>query len=101
YSGMGRFQEALKEIYNLQIFFEVLDVPEIKVSTMVLNAYILTNMKKFEQAIEILWQAYEQIKVQKTMLMHIYLLYNMGRTYLQAGDKELARLYLTLASKAV
>lgn len=101
YTHMGRLQDALKEIYNLQIFFEVLEIPEIKISTLILNAYILTELKKYEQAIDILWQAYEQIKVQKTMLMHIYLLFNMGRTYLKAGDRELARLYLNLAAKAV
>ena len=101
YTRMGRLQEALKEIYNLQIFFEVLPLSEIKISTLVLNAHILTDLKKFDQAIDILWQAYDLIKVQKTMLMHIYLLFNMGRTYLKSGNKEMARLYLNLAFKAV
>jgi tetratricopeptide (TPR) repeat protein len=101
YTRMGRLQEALKEIYNLQIFFEVLSIPEIKISTLILNAHILVDLKKYDQAIDILWQAYEQIKTQKTMLMHIYLLFNMGRAYLKSGDRELARLYLNLAAKAV
>ena len=72
-----------------------------KISTLILNAYILTELKKFDQAAEILWQAYDLLKVQKTMLLHVYLLYNMGRNYLCAGDRELARLYLTLAEKVV
>lgn len=98
---MGRHQEALKEIYNLQIFFEVLELPEVRISTLLLNAHILIDMKKFDQAIEILWQAYDMTKVHKTMLMHIYLLATMGRAYLKAGDRELARLYLKLAARAV
>ena len=101
YTAMGRLQEALKEIYNLQIFFEVMPLPEIKISTLILNAYIFTELKKFDQAIEVLWQAYDLVKVQKTMLLHIYLLANMGRTYLKSGNKELARLYLNLAHRAI
>jgi len=101
YTRMGRLQDALKEIYNLQIFFEVMQIPEIKISTLILNAHILIDLKKYDQAIEVLWQAYEQVKTQKTMHMHIYLLALMGRAYLRSGDRELARLYLSLASKAV
>ena len=101
YTGLGRYSEALKEIYNLQIFFQVLDLPEVKISTLILNAYIMTELKKFDQASEILWQAYDLLKVQKTVLLHVYLLYNMGRNYLRSGDRELARLYLTLAHKVV
>jgi len=101
YSRMGKLQEALKEIYNLQIFFEVLDVPEIKSATLILNGLILIELKKYEQAIEVLWQAYDQVKVQKTIHLHVYLLALMGRAHLRAGDRELARLYLTLASKSV
>lgn len=101
YRSMGRYEEALKEIYNLQIFFEVLPLPEIRISTLILNAILLTELKKFDQAIDVMWQAYDLIKTQKTMLMHIFLLYNMGLTYLKSGNKELARLYLNLAYRAV
>src|SRR5690606_14677073 len=44
---------------------------------------------------------YELVRVTKTMQMHVYILYMLGRTYLEAGDVELARLYLNLASKTV
>jgi tetratricopeptide (TPR) repeat protein len=101
YAMMGRNEECLKEIYNLQIFFQVLDVPEIKISTQILNAFVLREMKKFDQAIEVLWQAYEFVKTQKTMSMHIYLMFNLGRTYLEMGEKDMARLYLNLAYRSI
>lgn len=101
YTAQGKLHEALREIYNLEVFFEVLPLSEIKISTLVLNSYILTELKKFEQSIDILWQAYELVKTQKTMHLHIYLLAIMGRTYLRAGNRELAKLYLNLAHKAI
>src|SRR5581483_9702137 len=41
YTAQGRFQDALKEIYNLQVFFQILDLPEVKISTQILNGVIL------------------------------------------------------------
>jgi tetratricopeptide (TPR) repeat protein len=101
YAGLGRFNEALKEIYNLQIFFQVLDIPEIRVSSQILNGGILIQLGKFEQAIEVLWQAYDLVRNSKTLTMQYYVLLNLGRAYKGAGDKEMARIYLSLASRSV
>ncbi|GIL18819.1 MAG: hypothetical protein BroJett040_25700 [Oligoflexia bacterium] len=101
YRLLGKYQEALKEIYNLQIFFQVLDLPELKTSTLILNAMILREMKRFDEAIQILWQAHDLIKSQKAMWMHIYMLGIMGQTYLRMGEKDMARMYLTLAHRSI
>jgi tetratricopeptide (TPR) repeat protein len=101
YAGLGKYNEALKEIYNLQIFFQVLDIPEIRISSQILNGWILTQLGKYEQAIDVLWQTYELVRQNKTMTMHFYLLFNLGRAYLRSGDKEMARIYLTMAAKSV
>jgi len=101
YANQSKFNEALKEIYNLQIFFQVLDVPEIRISSQILNSWILIQLGKFDQAIDILWQTYELVRANKTLTMHIYLLFNLGRAYLRSGDKEMARIYLSMAAKAV
>lgn len=101
YVMLNRLEDALKEIYNLQIFFQVLDVPEIKISAQLMNVYILGQMKKYDQALDILWQSYEHVKQRKTMTMHIYLMFYMGRIYLDMGDRDLARLYLNMAYRSV
>ncbi len=101
YSSLGRWDDALKEIENLNVFFEVLDVPEIKIATKLQHAIILTGKKEYEKALDLLWSAYEMVRTQKTMQMHIYLLFAIGRVYLQSGEKDSARMYLNLASKAV
>lgn len=98
YRRQGRFEEALKEYYNLQVFFQVIDLPEVKISTMIQNAAILIDLKKYDQAIDILWLTYEQVRNSKNSFTYLLLLYEMGRAYLRMGDKELARVYLNLAA---
>jgi tetratricopeptide (TPR) repeat protein len=100
YKDAGKYEEALKEIYNLQIFFQVLDIPELKISSLMINSMIFTEMKKYDQAIDLLWQAYDLVKKTKILTMHIALLANMGWTYARAGDKDMARMYLNLANQS-
>ncbi len=101
YAGLGKYEEALKEIYNLQIFFEVLSIQEIKISTQILNGWILREMKRYDQALVVLWQAYDLVKQHKTLTGHIQVMFSLGKTYLKMGDKDMARLYLNLAYRLV
>ncbi len=101
YYQKDMYQEALKEVYNLQVFFQVLDLPELKIAVQILNANIFRKLKKFDQAIDVLWQCYDQLKQTKVMTSYVNLLFSMGSTYLDAGDKDLAKLYLNLALKSV
>jgi len=101
YAAQGKYNEALKEIYNLEIFFQVMDVPELRISALIQNGWILTQLGKYEQAIEVLWQAYDQVRNHKTMTMQFYVLFNLGSAYLNAGDKDMAKTYLTLAARSV
>lgn len=99
YSAMGRQNDALREIYNLRVFFEVMDVPEVRISSQILNARIFIQLGRMEEAIELLWQTYELLKTLKTMNMQLHLLCNMGFAYRLTGDKEMARMYITLGMK--
>lgn len=99
YKNLGKFAEALKEIYNLQVFFQVLDAPEVRIGAQLVNAQILNELKKHDQALEILWQTYDLLKVHKIMHYHLRLLYNLGRTYALMGEKEMARTHYKLAAK--
>ena len=49
--SVNRFQDALKEIYNLEVFFQVYDIPDLRLSAMLLNADILNQMKKHDEAV--------------------------------------------------
>lgn len=97
YTSLKRYDDALKEIYNLQVFFQVLPLPELRLSSQIMNGHILREMGKYDQALEIFWKCYEEIREQKNLYIFICLLYAMGVTYLESGNPDLARLYLKLA----
>ena len=101
YKSLGKFEEALKEIYNLEVFFQIIDLPDLKLSCLLLNANILKKLKKYDQAIDILWQAYNSVKLSKNLYLYIQLLYTMGHTYLESGETSLGKMYLGLAKRTI
>ena len=100
YYYLGRYEDALKEIYNLQVFFQVMPLPDLKMTSQMLNGHILRRMGKYEQALDIFWKCYEELKTSKNLYLHISLLVSFGNTYFDMGSKDLARMYLLLAKKS-
>lgn len=101
YQFLGRYEDALKEIYNMQVFFQVLDFPELRLSSQVLNGHILRKLGKYEQSLEVFWQCYDILKSQKNLYMYVSLLFAMGITYVDSGEVGLGRMYLGLAKRTV
>lgn len=101
YFTLGRFDDALKEVYNLQVFFQVMPNADIKVSAQVMNGHILRKMGKLDQALEVFWQCYDGLKEQKNFHLYVTLLFAMGTTYAEAGEMDMAKLYLNLAKRTV
>lgn len=98
---INRMQDALKEIYNLQVFFQVLDLPDLKAATFMLNARILCILKKYDEAIDVAWKAYDLLKFTKNASTSLHLMGLLGWIYSEAGDKEMARFYVSLLSRSV
>lgn len=101
YTALGRLEDALKEIYNLQVFFQVLPQPELELSCQMLNGHILRMMGMYQEAQDVFWRCYDKLRDQKNLYLYINLLYAMGRTYLDAGENDLARTYLNLAKRSI
>ena len=97
----NRYQDALKEIYNLQVFFQVLDLPDLKASTLMLNARIHCQLKKYDEALEVAWRAYDLLKVTKNASTSHGLLGLIGWIYSESGDKEMARFYISLLNRSL
>lgn len=101
YFALGKYDEALKEIYNLNVFYQVLNIPDLKLSTQILNGHILRKKGEHESALEVYWQCYDQLKAEKNLYMYLSLLHAIGFTYQEMGDFNLARVYLELAKRAI
>jgi hypothetical protein len=67
---------TLKEVYNLNIFLQVINSTELKIGSANSNARILIDMKKYEQALDLLWMAYEEIKHSKQLYTAVGILIN-------------------------
>ncbi len=101
YYAQDKLSEALKECYNLKVFFEVLELPFLRISNLILNAYILRKLGRCNEALEILWECYELLKVEKNLFMYSTLLWAMGICYQDLGEADLAKTYLKLAKATV
>jgi len=101
YHFLGRYDDSLKEIHNLQVCFQVIDLSELKLSSQILNGHVLLKMKKFKQALEVFWQCYDILKEQKNLYMYVNLLFAMGITYADSGEMDLGKMYLNLAKRSV
>lgn len=101
YKNLNKPTEALKELYNLQVFFQVLNIPEIQISALHVNGLIFLSQNKYDQALELFWQAYDLTKETKKIAQFALLLTNMGETYSLMGDHHLAKVYLDLAQKSI
>jgi tetratricopeptide (TPR) repeat protein len=98
---VNRLPDALKEIYNLQVFFQVYKMTDLQASSLFLNADILKRMKKYDEAIEVMWKAYDQVKESRNLVMTTYLMGALADAYFEIGDKDMARTYITLAHRSV
>ncbi|MFZ3229847.1 MAG: winged helix-turn-helix domain-containing protein [Pseudobdellovibrio sp.] len=101
YKQLKKYDEALKELYNLDIFLQVLNIPELKASSANTNALILLDLKRYEQALEVLWIAYEELKNTKQLTLAIGVLGNLGVILFEMGQKDAAKVYLNLAFKSL
>ncbi len=99
--SIGRLTDALKEIYNLEVFFQVYDFPEIKISARMLNAQILLKTNRPEEALTVAWKAYEELRHTKNTLIWGYLLSMIGEIYLNMGEKDMAHTYINLSMKSI
>lgn len=99
--SLGRMADALKEIYNLEVFFQVYNFPEIKISARILNSQILLMTNKPEEALEVAWKAYDELRFTKNTLTWAYMLSLIGEIYLTMGEKDLAYTYINLSIKSL
>jgi hypothetical protein len=66
-----------------------------------LNARILCILKKYDEAVDVVWKAYDLLKITKSSTTSLNLLGLLGWIYSESGDKEMARFYVSLLSRSL
>lgn len=97
YFHQQQFGAALKEVRNLQVVLQVLDIPDLKLASQILHGKILCAQGQAREALEIYWDAFELLKIQKSFLQQVKLLVAVGLAFKKLGDKLHARQYLWFA----
>lgn len=100
YRRQQKFEEALKEIYNLNIFLQFINNPDLVSSVLSANAGVHFEIKKYDQALELFWQAYEQTKKSKQLSTTNGIIANIGACLFELGQKDAAKVYFDLAARA-
>ncbi len=100
YRHQKKFEEALKEIYNLNIFIQFIENTDLISAVTSANAAIHFELKKYDRALDLLWQAYEQTKKAKQFSTTNMIIANIGACLFELGQKETAKVYFDLAIKA-
>lgn len=101
YVHQKKIDLALKEVNNLQVFLQKIDIKDLKISTNIIHGYILKEQGKIKEALDIFWQSYSKAGELKNLYYNTYLLYALGTTYLELKDKETSSLFLSLAQSSV
>lgn len=100
YRHMKKYEEALKEIYNLNIFLQFIDNKDLITSVTSANAAIHFELKKYDRALELFWQAYEHSKLAKQFSTMNAMVANIGACLFEVGQKDAAKVYFDLASRS-
>ncbi len=98
---LGLYSEALQDLEILREQIQKKPNLDLIISEHSLFALIQLNVKNYELALSTLWDSYDLLKVQKNLWMYIYILFNIGKVYLEMGNITLAKMYLNLAFKTV
>lgn len=101
YRRQQKFEEALKEIYNLNIFMQFIEKTEIKAAVLMSNASILEDLRKYDQALEVFWQAYELSKQTKELAASLVVMAHIGICLFELGQKDAAKIYFELVAKGI
>ncbi|MBE8221228.1 MAG: winged helix-turn-helix domain-containing protein [Bdellovibrionales bacterium] len=100
YVHQEKFDLAIKEINNLKVFFQKIDLKDLSMSMDLAHGYILREKGMLKESLDVFWKIYSKISEVKNLYYNTYLLYALGTTYLQLKDRETASLFLSLAQSS-
>lgn len=97
----GRFDDALRELEKLKTLLSCSPIPEISSSALLLNALILRNQKRLDEALAAAWESFESLRQHPHLGLYMHTLATLGTIFSEKGDPTAARIYLDLARRSL
>lgn len=101
YFIQGKQEIAEKKIKNLEIFFDVIQLPDIQVATQFLLTEIQMKQGQYSKALEMIWKCHDILKSNPNPFFRSYLFVNFSICYFNLGNLELSKHHLKLARQAI
>lgn len=101
YMELDCLDEALREIKTLPVFFQVLELPRVEFMSELVCGRILHKMGQNKLALDIFERCCENLYTHKNLYACIELFYFMGIAYLNKGDLNSSRWYLSLSQRMI
>ena len=95
----GRIDDALRELGNLGVFFQVMHYPDLVVCSQILHGNILIQQNQCAEALELFWTALDHAREKKNLFTYVNLLYAMAFAHAGCGDVEDAKPLVRLAQR--
>ncbi|MDX9731236.1 MAG: winged helix-turn-helix domain-containing protein [Bdellovibrionales bacterium] len=96
-----RHDDALKELEKLSTLLECHPIPDLQSSALLLNALILRNQGRQDEALKYAWKAFETLKEHPHLGLYLHTLATLGTIFGRKGETQTARIYLDLASRSL
>lgn len=101
YFVQGKQEQAEKKIKNLEIFFDVIKLPDIKVATHFLMTEIQMKQSQYTNALDLIWKCHDILKSNPNPFFRSYLYVNFSICYFHLGNLDLSKHHLKLARQAI
>lgn len=97
----GRYDDAIRELEKLKTLLSCKPIPELSSSALLLDALILRNQKKLDEALKRAWDAFDSLKTQPHLGLYMHTLATLGTIFGEKGEVAAARIYLDLAKRSL
>lgn len=90
-----------KKIKNLEVFFDVIEVPDVKAATKLFQAENEIEKGNYARALELAWECHDILKLNPNQFYRAYLYSCFGLCYHYLGNQDLATHHIQLAKSSI
>ena len=101
YFAKGDIEDTLKKIKTLEIFFDVIQVPDVQISTYFLLMELNFRNSNYSKALDLVWKCHDILKSNPNPFFRSYLFVNFSLCYFHLGNIDLSQHNILLAKQSI